>query len=139
MNWLLLLHQIPPQPAYFRAKVLRRLNQVGALAIKNSAYVLPASDEALEDLQWVRREISDQGGEAWLFKTDVAGGLSDDAIQNSFRRMRAPDYTALSAGARDLLAAVKSNTDNINYEAEWRKLRRRLDDIRRIDFFQAPG
>jgi len=45
LRWLLLLHQIPPSPSYFRAKVLRRLNQVGAVAIKNSAYLLPENVE----------------------------------------------------------------------------------------------
>jgi hypothetical protein len=47
VRWLLLLHQIPPSPPYFRAKVVRRLSQLGALAIKNSAYILPESDETV--------------------------------------------------------------------------------------------
>ena len=44
-QWLLLLHHIPPQPPYLRAKIMRRLNQLGALPIKKSAYLLPASDD----------------------------------------------------------------------------------------------
>ena len=56
-RWLLLIHQIPPKPDYFRVKIWRRLQRVGAVAIKNSVYVLPKSDQTLEDFQWIVREI----------------------------------------------------------------------------------
>ncbi|WP_448192987.1 hypothetical protein [Azospirillum sp. sgz301742] len=42
--WLLLAHQLPPKPAYFRVKVWRRLQGLGAVAIKNSLYALPAGE-----------------------------------------------------------------------------------------------
>ncbi|RUA00520.1 MAG: ChrB protein, partial [Deltaproteobacteria bacterium] len=29
-KWLLLIHQIPPKPDYFRVKIWRRLRKVGA-------------------------------------------------------------------------------------------------------------
>jgi len=56
-QWLLLIHQIPPKPDYFRVKVGRRLRRIGARLLKNSVYILPRSDEALEDFQWLAREI----------------------------------------------------------------------------------
>ena len=46
-RWLLLIHQIPPVPGYLRVKVGRRLRRVGAVAIKNSVYALPAGDQAI--------------------------------------------------------------------------------------------
>ena len=140
MNWLLLLHQIPPQPPYFRAKVLRRLNQIGALAIKNSAYLLPASDEGLEDLQWVRQEIEREGGEAWLFRVESLAGLSDDSIREAFRTLREPDYKELSENARSLLERIrKEGGAETNGEGEWRKLAQRFEEISKLDFFQAAG
>ena len=45
-EWLLLIHQIPPKPSYFRVKVWRRLLALGAIPIKNSVYVLPNADDA---------------------------------------------------------------------------------------------
>ena len=56
-RWLLLIHQIPPKPAYLRVKVGRRLQGLGAVPVKNSVYVLPRNDQALEDFHWVRAEI----------------------------------------------------------------------------------
>jgi hypothetical protein len=149
-RWLLLLHQIPPEPSYFRAKVLRRLNQLGTLPIKNSVYLLPARNETLEDLQWVRREIEEQGGEAWLFRTDAIAGLSDRAICDGFRSLRERDYRELAREGHKLLDELRAEATNgsshdnalnsqANHENEWRKLKRRYEEVRRIDFFEAPG
>ena len=63
-RWLLLIHQIPPKPAYFRVKIWRRLQAVGAVAIKNSVYVVPKTDETQEDFEWLLREIVKGGGDA---------------------------------------------------------------------------
>ncbi|MEI9812006.1 MAG: chromate resistance protein ChrB domain-containing protein [Acidobacteriota bacterium] len=124
MNWLLLLHQIPPKPPYFRAKILRRLSQVGALAVKNSAYLLPDNEETLEDFEWIRREITGEGGSAWLFRAEGAGGFSEDQIQKSFRALRDTDYEELLANAAEMDDA---------------KLTARFEEIQKIDFFGHPG
>src|SRR5258708_25363793 len=87
-RWLLLIHQIPPQPAYFRAKVGRRLQRLGAVAIKNSVYVAPLSEATQEDFQWVAREIVREGGEATLCRAEVVEGLHDDQIQRLFHAPR---------------------------------------------------
>src|SRR5262245_32002645 len=140
-RWLLLLHQIPPQPAYFRAKVLRRLNQLGALPIKKSAYVLPATEATLEDFQWVRREIDEEGGEAWLFRSELIAGLTDQKLREAFRALRKADYDELVEGGRGLLEELRGQAGKKreDYEPEWRKLKRRYEEVRRIDFFDAPG
>mgnify|MGYP001257558102 CR=1 FL=1 len=52
-KWLLLIHQIPPKPNYFRVKIWRRLQQAGAIAIKQSVYVLPKNEQTYEDLNWI--------------------------------------------------------------------------------------
>jgi hypothetical protein len=102
------------------------------LPIKNSAYLLPASDEAMEDFEWLRREILDGGGEAWIFAGEARGGWSDAEIQEAFRRLRAPDYEALAAEIR-ALAGVETNGSQL------RKFERRFEELRRIDYFNAPG
>ena len=52
-----LIHQLPPKPAYLRVKVWRRLQGLGAVAIKNSVYLMPKTDSATEDFQWMAREM----------------------------------------------------------------------------------
>ena len=129
-EWLLLLHQISPKPAYLRAKVLRRLNQLGALPIKNSAYLILQNEANLEDFQWLRGEIEQQGGAAWLFRTKAIAGLSDDSIREAFRELRRPDYEELIGTARALITAGIT-------ESEWQVF---LADLRTtFDKFGVPS
>jgi hypothetical protein len=107
---------------------------LGALPIKNSAYILPKTDETKEDLEWVRSEISEEGGEAWLFQVEATAGLSDGALQEAFRALRAPDYKQLLDSGADLLRRGGEQS-----ELEFRRLKRRFEEVRRIDFFGAPG
>jgi hypothetical protein len=133
-NWLLLLHQIPPKPPYFRAQVLRRLCQAGALPVKNSAYLLPANDETLEDFQWLRREIVDQGGQAWLFRAQAVAGFTGDEVREAFRQLRANDYRALL----EECAALLAREELAGLAADYGRIVRRAADVRRIDFFGLP-
>jgi hypothetical protein len=123
-SWLLLLHQIPPKPPYFRAKVSRRLAQVGALAIKNSAYLLPDTEETREDFEWICREIKAEGGAAWLFRAEALVGLSAEELRAGFRRLRDSDYEELLSTARELTEA---------------KLVHRFEELKKIDFFEHPA
>src|SRR5207247_5328357 len=84
-RWVLLIHQIPPKPDYFRVKVWRRLQRLAAVAIKNSVYVLPRADETVEDLQWQTREIVADGGEASVCEATFVDGLRDTEIEALFR------------------------------------------------------
>ena len=80
-RWLLLFLQIPPKPDYFRVKVWRRLQRIGAVPVKNSVWVLPHSDQALEDFRWLLQEIVQGGGEGSVCRGDFVDGLSDSDIE----------------------------------------------------------
>jgi hypothetical protein len=84
--WLLFLHQLPPKPDYLRVKVRRRLRTLGAALVKNSVYVLPNSDESLEDFQWLREEIVSQGGTALIAEASFVDGISDEEIHAMLER-----------------------------------------------------
>jgi hypothetical protein len=99
--WLLLMHRLPPEPAYLRVKVRRRLLKVGALLVKNSVYVLPWSEEALEDLQWISREIRAEGGEAIVCEASFVGGVSNAELAAEFRQ-RVAEPTGDATGEEPL-------------------------------------
>ena len=80
-RWLLFIHQLPPKPDYLRVKIRRRLRKLGAVAIKQTVYALPSSEEALEDLQWLRREIEAEGGSAVIAEAEFVGGISDEELE----------------------------------------------------------
>src|ERR671917_1960591 len=101
-RWLLLVHQLPAKPAYLRVKVWRRLQALGAVAVKNSVYALPSSGEAQEDFEWLLREIQDGGGEAMVFEARLVDGMTDAEIRALFDRARDTDYGGIANEAREL-------------------------------------
>lgn len=143
-RWLLLLHQLPPKPDYLRVKIWRRLQRIGAVAIKNSVYVLPRTDQAAEHFQWILREIESSGGEASVCEAAFVTGLSDSQIEALFRVAREADYAAVSEEARELLRRAPATgaadaPGRAELEAALARLRRRLSEIGAIDFFGAPA
>jgi hypothetical protein len=141
-RWLLLIHQLPPKPDYFRVKVGRRLQRVGAVAIKNSVYALPRGDEAYEDLQWIVREIVEGGGEASVCDASFLEGLTNDAVVALFHEARDRDYAAIAEEASRITAEVDDSATTGRTAApsgEIGRLRCRLADVAAIDFFGAPG
>lgn len=136
-RWLILVHRIPPRPLYLRAKMRQRLAGVGAVAVKNSVYLLPHGAEALEDLQWIAQEIVAGGGDAHLFAGDFVDGVANDAAVAQFRETRNADYDALLADARAAMKAARSAAAVAELATQHARLLRRFEEIRRIDFFDA--
>jgi len=132
-DWLFLIHQIPPKPDYFRVKVRRRLQRLGAVALKNSVYLLPRRTETREDFEWLAREIQAEGGEATLCRGALLAGTSDEEVETMFRTERDADYAAIERDARALAGRGEPTED------ELARLRRRLEEAERIDWFDAPG
>jgi hypothetical protein len=139
-KWLLLVHQIPPKPDYFRVKVRRRLQRIGAVALKSSVYVLPSREEALEDFRWLLREIVADGGEASLCVAEFIEGVSRGALEAMFAAERDADYREISAEAEALTGDNGRPEDKAaQLDTELGRLRRRLDEVIAIDYFGAPG
>src|SRR5947207_9943220 len=99
---LLLIYQIPSKPNYFRVKIWRHLQRLGAVGIKDSVYALPSSEQAHEDLNWVVREIVEGGGDVSLVEARLVEGLSDEQVAELFRKARDADYRAVADDARAL-------------------------------------
>ena len=143
-RWLLLIHQLPPKPNYFRVKIWRRLQRLGAVAIKNSVYVLPKNDQTQEDFQWALREIIEGGGEASLCEARFVDGLSDDQVEALFQAARGAEYDQIAEEARRLAEIPLpegqiEDSRRTQSEIDLARLKRRLAEIVAIDFFGAPG
>jgi hypothetical protein len=142
-HWLLLIHQIPPKPDYFRVKVRRRLQRMGAVALKNSVYVLPSGEQTLEDFRWLLRQIAADGGEATVCEASFIEGITQPALEAMFAAERDAEYAEIIVAAQRL--AIQGEADSQGTErpaevqAELGRLRRRLEEIQAIDYFGAPG
>jgi hypothetical protein len=143
-RWLLLIHQIPPKPNYFRVKIWRRLQRLGAVAVKNSVYVLPKNDQAQEDFQWILREIVEGGGEATLCEARFIEGLSNEQIEELFQAARSADYHQITEEAGRIVKSLPpklraKDGRRGHVETDVERLKRRLAEVVAIDFFGAPG
>src|SRR3954453_13918918 len=141
-RWLLLIHQLPAKPAYFRVKAWRRLQALGAGTVKNAVYALPAGEQAQEDFEWLLEEIADGGGEGMICGARLLDGLSDDDIRALFNQARTQDYAEVSRDARALNAALAGEAASLP-EAEARsrvlRLRAELERVVAVDYFDADG
>ena len=130
--WLMLLPQLPPKPSYFRVKIWRRLQALGAVSVKNAAYLLPDSEDCREDFEWLRREIEQGGGEATICETRFVDAQADADMIGAFNAARERDYGAL---AEQIRAEANDEPRERRLEA-WQA---RYRKIVAIDFFAAAG
>lgn len=134
LAWWLLIHQLPPEPLYLRAKIRQRLAQVGAVPLKKSVYALPRREECLEDFQWIAQEAITGGGEAHVCRAEFLEGRTESALVDQFRAERNADYEALAETLRQQRA--QWGQDAVSALARARK---RFEEIVRIDYFGAPA
>jgi hypothetical protein len=141
-SWLLLIHQLPAKPAYLRVKVWRRLQDIGAVAVKNAVHALPMNEETQEDFEWLLREIREGGGEAFVCEARLIDGLSDEEVRALFDRARDADYVELVKGAQSLAKSLRrkgARDTAAELRGQVARLRKRLAEIAAIDFFGAIG
>jgi hypothetical protein len=138
-EWYVLVHQLPPTPIYLRAKIRRRLLRVGALALKNSVYVLPAREDCLEDLQWIASEAVAGGGTAYVCRGEFLAGITTETLVAGFREQAdaafkplARETAAVLAGTRARRAGAAAGAD---VDAAIRRLQKQFDQIAATDFF----
>ncbi len=144
LKWLLLIHQIPPKPSYLRVKIWRRLQTMGSVALKNSVYVLPDSEQSRESFEWLRKEIVAERGEADVCESQFGPETRDGEIIKLFKSVRKADYENWLKDAHVLQSRLKSSKNPVegdkgqSFKQEIRNLRERLVALRGIDFFTTP-
>jgi hypothetical protein len=143
-RWLLFVHQLPSTPSNLRVRTWRRLQQLGALPVKQAVYVLPDTPSAREDFEWLKTEIKAAGGDASVFAADSVDSWSDDALVEEFRRARQEAYATLAREIERVFGRLASTRRPRGTRAPAvRRLvevfRERLSAIDHVDFFGSAG
>jgi hypothetical protein len=143
-RWLLLVHQLPTKPSNLRVRTWRRLQQLGAVSLKQAVYVLPDSPSAREDFEWLKTEIQSAGGDATVFAADSVDAWSDDALVEEFRRSRQEAYASLSRDVEQALQRLGATRQRRGRRAPaagrlLEAFRQRFTAIERLDFFGSAG
>jgi hypothetical protein len=109
-RWLVFVHQLPAHPSNGRVKIWRRLQQVGAVALKNAVHVLPDSAQSLEDFEWLREEVVALGGEASIFNVPSMSQTDERYLLGEFKEkknMQANEHQPPAAKSRGVSPAPR--------------------------------
>ena len=146
-EWVLLVHLLPSRPTNLRVRIWRKLQKLGAVAIKNSVYVLPAGEKTNEDFQWLKQEIESAGGEAAVFRAGSVEGTTDEEIVKAFRDARNAEYRAIAAEFDGLTGRIREQSRAkhlspgrlASHETEIDRLHAELERITSNDYFNAEA
>src|SRR3989442_15338133 len=73
MRWLMLLATLPPTPTRHRVGVWRKLQRMGAVRLRGSAWILPETAETTELFQWLGEEVEANHREGTRGPSEGAG------------------------------------------------------------------
>jgi hypothetical protein len=143
-RWLLFVHQLPSNQSNLRVTTWRRLQQIGALPLKQAVYALPDTPDTREDLEWLRTEVKAAGGDAIVFAADSFDAWSDDALVEEFRSARQETYHGLAREVEEVLKRASGprrprGTRAPAIRRRLQVLRERLVAAEKIDFFGSAG
>jgi hypothetical protein len=143
-RWLLFVHQLPPKASNLRVRTWRRLQQLGAIPVKQAVYALPDTANTREDFEWLKTEVEASGGDASVFAAEHVDAWSDDALVEEFRRAGQDAYAALARDIEKVLkrASAARRPRGTRAPATRRLLdvfRQRLTGIEGVDFFGSAG
>jgi hypothetical protein len=122
-----------------RVRIWRRLQELGAVAVKQSVYVLPDSAESREDFEWLKVEIEGAGGEAIVYSAEHVDVAAEAALIDQFRGVRQQAYTELAGELQRIQRARVSRQGPSDRRRDLARYRERFAAIERVDFFGSPG
>ena len=124
-SWLLLVYRIPREPTAGRVFVWRKLKQLGAVALQDAVWVLPATPRTQEQFQWLAAEITELKGEAVLLDATQLYATDADALRRQFIEPVEAEY-------REILAALKKKGRDLP------TLSKRFQQTQARDYFTSP-
>ena len=132
--WLLLVLSLPTQSATGRMRIWRSLKSLGCAALRDGAYLLPASAGHQSALQALADECGREGGSAWVLQAAPASADESSAYPALFDRNA--EHAAQMAGWKDA-APTLATLGATELTRLQKRLRRERDALQAIDFF--PG
>jgi hypothetical protein len=142
MQWIVFSYSLPSQSRSSpRVALWRRLRRLGAISPAGGVYVLPGRDECVEAFQWLAQEIRQAHGDALVMRVEQFEGLDQQQLIGLFNAARREEYDELDAEAaiiEETLGKERTHDETIRLQDVLTKLRRRYNDISRVDYFTSP-
>ena len=123
-KWLLLAYKVPREPTARRVYVWRKMKQLGAVLLQDAVWVLPERPRTVEQFQWLAAEITELGGEATLWGSDLLYATDEQSLVRQFAAQVDDVY-------REILAGLKQKHCDVS------TLAKRYQQAQSQDFFQS--
>lgn len=130
--WLLLILSLPTQGATARMRIWRSLKAQGCAALRDGAYLLPASAEHRAALRELADECLREGGSAWVMAATPTTPADAEAYPQLFDRSE--DYAGLVAAWKQAGQTLAS-LGVAELARLHKRLHREYEALRAIDFF----
>jgi len=129
-----LIVSLPTSSSTARMRVWRGLKAMGAVALRDGAYLLPDDPTREEGLRELGDECIREGGAAWLMAVHSRSADEEAAYRQLFDR--SDEYSALRAGWKEATREMAGLSASALTRLQ-RRLTREFEAVRGIDFF--PG
>ncbi len=145
--WLVLVWRLPSsESSTHRVSVWRSVRRLGAVSLTPGAAILPFTEEAQEQFDWLGEEVHDHGGDAWVLPVVHLSEAEDRTVRDRMRADRQAEYDELRRDAQEFLKREArppgrrgDYSVRLRTEKELLAFQRRFRKIRTRDFFAAPG
>lgn len=128
--WLLLVYQVPGQPTRLRSTVWRQIKRLGAVYLRNSVAIVPASGPAEGALDRLSNAILGMSGRAVLLSCEVLAGESD--IKAVFQSARDDEYAEVIDKCAYFMTRLDMACEENRFSyAELAKMTRELAKLRK--------
>ena len=133
LKWVFLIYKVPSHPTSKRVYVWRKLKKLDAVSLQDAVFVLPWSEKALEQFQWLAAEILEMKGEATVWESLAIGLRQEEALVLRFTENLNARYQALAdeLAGLDAIPLEKEQKERLS---EWVA---RFMDIRYHDHFKS--
>lgn len=139
-EWLTFMHHVGKGSAYLRVKVWRELRAIGALQVRNSAWMLPSNSAACTTLVRLLRTVEASGGSAVVAESRLVAGMTDGQLIAAFQAARDRDYFDLIGDLPVVKPGARpTSVRRAEIAAAIGRARRRLQELQTIDYFAAPA
>ncbi len=130
----MLVFSLPVRRASQRVEIWRKIQRYGMLPLRSGGYVLPNIALNQERMEWLATAIRGYKGQASVIQAHSFDDLPAERLRQLFNQARSRDYETLQGEIKTCLGKPRAKRS----AATLNRLRRRLQEIAAIDFFESP-
>jgi hypothetical protein len=129
VTWLILIYRVPSEPTRWRAAVWRRLRNLGAVYVQNSAAAAPRTAQSERALRALRNEIVEtMSGKAYLISTSSVIGETE--LVSLYNDARDDEYEEILDKCEDFHAGVAKEVAEQHFT--YGELEENEEDLRKL-------